>query len=130
MDSVGATSGPVRLLIADDHAFTRRGLRALLALVPSVDVVGEAEDGAAAVALAASLLPDVVLMDLEMPALGGIEATQAIMAAHPGTGVVVLTMHEDDASRAAAARAGAHAYLLKGTDGDGLVSAILAAGAR
>jgi DNA-binding NarL/FixJ family response regulator len=117
----------LRLLIADDHAFTRHGLRALLDLEPGVEIVGEAQDGAAAVMLAAALHPDVVLMDLEMPRLGGLDATREITREHPATGVVVLTMHSDDASKEAATRAGARGYLLKGTDQTQLLAAIVAA---
>lgn len=103
----------IRVLVADDHAGFRHGLVALLASDPGVEVVGEAEDGREAVRLAAGLLPDVVLMDLQMPGLNGIEATREVLARAPDVGVLVLTMFEDDASVFSAMRAGARGYVLK-----------------
>jgi DNA-binding NarL/FixJ family response regulator len=98
---------PVRILIADDHPMFRYGLRAVLSSDPATDLVGEAGTGDEAVALAAELRPDVVLMDLTMPGLNGVEATRQIMAVHPETNVLVLTMFDDSASVLAAIRAGA-----------------------
>ena len=118
----------LRLLVAEDHPVYRDGLRALLASMPDVDLVGEAEDGDAAVRMAHELTPDIVLMDLGMPGRNGIEATRAITASRPGTGVLVLTMFEDDDSVFSAMRAGARGYLLKDADRDELARAIDAIG--
>jgi DNA-binding NarL/FixJ family response regulator len=107
-------SEPIRVLVADDHPIFRGGLNALLESVADMDVVGEATTGAEAVELAGSCRPDVVVMDLNMPGLGGIEATQRIIETIDGVHVLVMTMHEDDEAVFAALRAGAHGYLLKG----------------
>jgi DNA-binding NarL/FixJ family response regulator len=104
----------IRILIADDNAEFREGLRGLLAAQPDLAVVGAADTGAAALVLAARTLPDVVLMDVQMPGLNGIEATRRLVAASPHVGVLVVTMFEDDDSVFAAMRAGARGYLLKG----------------
>jgi DNA-binding NarL/FixJ family response regulator len=119
----------LRVLIADDHPAFRAGLRLMLAGAEGVEVVAEAETGAQVVELAERELPDVVVMDLRMPELDGIEATRRIVRQHPGVGVVVLTMFEDDESVFAAMRAGARGYLLKGADQDELLRAIRAIGA-
>lgn len=103
----------IRVLVADDHAGFRHGLVALLASDPDVEVVGEAEDGHEAVRMVVRLSPDVVLMDLQMPGLNGIEATKAVLAEAPHVGVLVLTMFEDDDSVVSAMRAGARGYVLK-----------------
>ncbi len=103
----------LRLVLADDHAVFREGLRAVLSVEPGMEVVGEAATGAEAVALATELQPDVVVMDLKMPVLNGIEATRQVVAASPHIAVLVLTMFEDDESVFAAMRAGARGYLLK-----------------
>ena len=108
--------GPLRLIIADDHHAFRDGLRALLSTVEGMSVVGEAAAGDEAVARAARLQPDVLLMDVNMPGLDGIEATRRVVAASPHIAVLVLTMYEDDDSVFAALRAGARGYLLKGAD--------------
>jgi DNA-binding NarL/FixJ family response regulator len=108
------TTERIRILVADDHAVFRAGLRGLLASVPGTEVVGEAATGDEAVAQAAALQPDVVLMDLQMPGLNGIEATRRIVAASPELAVLMLTMFEDDDSVFAAMRAGARGYVLKG----------------
>jgi len=105
---------PIRILIADDNPEFREGLRGLLAAQPDLAVVGEAATGAEALALAVRTLPDVVLMDLQMPDLNGIEATRRLAAASPHIGVLMVTMFEDDDSVFAAMRAGARGYLLKG----------------
>ena len=104
---------PVRLLIADDHPLVRSGLRALLAATEDLEGVGEAATGEEAVALAASLQPDVIVMDLRMPGLNGIEATRRIVQTHPQMRILVITLFEDDDSVFAALRAGARGYLLK-----------------
>jgi DNA-binding NarL/FixJ family response regulator len=114
----------LRVLIVDDHPVVRSGLRALLASLPDVDVVGEAADGAGAVELAAQERPDVVLMDLGLPVLDGVAATREISARAPGVAVLVLTMHEDADTVGAALRAGARGYLLKGVDQETLLSAL------
>ena len=118
-----------RLLVADDHPAFRRGLELMLSDVDDVEVVGEAETGTQAVALAEQLLPDVVLMDLRMPDLDGIEATRRLTRRPPAPAVVVLTMFEDDDSVFAAMRAGASGYLLKGAEQDEIVRAIRAVAA-
>ena len=104
----------IRILVADDHAPFRDGLRALLETVPDAEVVGEATTGDEAIALAASLQPDVILMDVKMPGLNGIEATRHILSTSPHISILVVTMFEDDDSVFAALRAGARGYLLKG----------------
>jgi DNA-binding NarL/FixJ family response regulator len=104
----------IRVLIADDHPFFRDGLRMLLDATPDTELVGEASDGEQAVALAAELQPDVILMDLRMPGGSGIEATRRILEGNPETGILVMTMVEEDDSVFAAMRAGALGYLLKG----------------
>ncbi|MDP8931386.1 MAG: response regulator transcription factor [Actinomycetota bacterium] len=117
----------VRVLIADDHPPFRAGLQALLSTTEGVEVVGEAPDGDSCVHAAAQLQPDVVLMDLHMPGLDGIQATRQIVERLSDVTVVALTMLEDDASVFAAIRAGARGYLLKGADRDDIVRAIHAA---
>src|SRR5438094_1183361 len=117
---------PIRVLIADDHPMFRDGLRVLLDATPDTTLVGEAADGDEVVRLAATLAPDVILMDLKMPGLNGIEATRRIVQASPHVGVLVITMFEDDDSVFAALRAGARGYLLKGADKDEMLLAIRA----
>jgi len=107
-------STAIRILIADDHPLFRAGLRALLESVPDTDVAGEATSGHEAVELARTLAPDVVVMDLNMPDLNGIEATRQIAQENHEIHVLVMTMHEDDESVFAALRAGARGYQLKG----------------
>jgi len=105
---------PIRILIADDHPHFRDGLRALLASDSSLEVVGEAGDGEEAISLAADLQPDVILMDLGMPGVGGIEATRRILRTSPHIAILVISMFEDEDSVFAALQAGARGYLLKG----------------
>ena len=116
----------IRTLIADDHPAFRAGLRLMLATSEEIEVIGEAEDGTQVLALAAELAPDVVVMDLRMPGIDGIEATRQLVAARPDVGVVVLTMFEDDESVFAAMRAGARGYLLKGAEQDEILRGIRA----
>ena len=120
---------PIRILIADDHEVVRQGLRTFLELDPELDVVGEAADGREAVHLAQRLRPDVVLMDLLMPELDGIAATQLIRSELPDTEVVALTSVLEDAAVVGAVRAGAIGYLLKDTHAPELRQAIKAAAA-
>jgi NarL family two-component system response regulator LiaR len=103
----------ISVLIADDHPFVRHGLRTYLETLDDLEVVGEASDGAEAVELAGRLLPEVVLMDLVMPELDGVEATRAIRTASPATKVIVLTSFDDDEKVFPAIKAGAAGYLLK-----------------
>ena len=120
---------PLRVLIADDHLLFRDGLRALLKAAPDTELVGEATTGEEAVALAAELQPDVVLMDIQMPGGNGIEATRRIVHDSPHVRVLMVTMYEDDNSVFMAMRAGARGYLLKGAKYDEVLRAIRAVGA-
>ena len=115
---------PIRVLIADDHAVVRQGLRMYLALDAGVEVVGEAADGQEAVAMCAALAPDVVLMDLLMPRMDGIAATRAIRAGGAGPEVIALTSVLEDGSVGEAVQAGAAGYVLKTTDAAELRRAI------
>jgi DNA-binding NarL/FixJ family response regulator len=112
-DQGGEPVSPVRVLAADDQRVVREGLAMLLGLLPGVEVVGTAADGEEALALAAELRPDVVLMDLRMPRVDGVEATRRLRAAHPSVSVVVLTTYADDRSVIQALQAGAVGYLTK-----------------
>jgi len=114
----------IRVLVADDHPVFRRGMRAILGAEPDTELLGEATNGEEAVTLALELRPDVILMDLNMPNLNGIEATRRILQASPDTAILMLTMFEDDKSILAAMRAGAHGYVLKGADGAEMLRAI------
>ena len=109
----GSSAAKVRVLIAEDQALVRRGTSVLLSLEPDMEVIGEACDGIEAVSMAKQLRPDVVLMDLHMPRLGGVAATREITRDLPGTQVLVLTTLNDDETVFEAVRAGAHGYLLK-----------------
>lgn len=114
----------LRILLVDDHPLVRNGLRALLSSMTEMTVIGEATNGEEAITQAAELQPDIILMDLHMPGLNGIEATRRILQASPRIGILVLTMLEDDASVFAAMRAGARGYLLKGADQTDVLRAI------
>lgn len=117
-----------RVLIVDDHSTFRLGLCALLGSEPGITVVGEAASGPEAVAAAAALRPDVIVMDLSLPGIDGIQATEQILRGLPDTGVLVLTMFEDDGHLAAAIRAGARGYLLKTARHQEIVRAVHAVG--
>jgi DNA-binding NarL/FixJ family response regulator len=119
----------LRVLVVDDHDEFRTGLEALLTAAESVEVVGTAADGRRAVQLALELQPDVILMDLHMPGVNGIEATASIVSSSPHIGVLVLSMMEDEDSVFAAMRAGARGYLLKGARRGEIVRSIEAVGA-
>lgn len=114
----------IRVLVADDQAITRSGLQTLLAAQENMQVIGEARNGEEAVALAESLQPDVVLMDMRMPGINGIEATRRIHRSSPHISILVLTVFEDDTVVFPAIRAGARGYLLKDTEQDELIRAI------
>ena len=120
---------PIRVLIADDHGIVRQGLQMYLGSDPEIEIVGEARNGAEAVALAHQLRPDVILMDLLMPVMDGIAATAAIRRELPDTEVVALTSVLEDAAVVEAVRAGAIGYLLKDTEADELRRAIKSAAA-
>ena len=118
----------LRVVIADDHVVFRDGLRALLTSAPETELVGEASTGEEAVTLVARVQPDVVLMDLQMPGLNGIDAARRIAQSSPRVNVLMLTMFDDDASVFAAMRAGARGYLLKGAKHMEMLRAIRAVG--
>jgi DNA-binding NarL/FixJ family response regulator len=107
---------PIRVLIADDHVLFREGVNAILRSVPDVELVGEAGTGEEALALTSDLKPDVILMDIQMPDLNGVDATERILKTHPDVGIIIVTMLEDDDSLFSAMRAGARGYVLKGAD--------------
>lgn len=117
---------PIRVVVADDQTVVREGLVLLLGLLPGTEVVASAADGAEAVRLVAEHAPDVVLMDLRMPRMEGVEATRLITRNDPGTGVVVLTTYSDDASVLDALRAGARGYLTKDADAQEIARALAA----
>jgi DNA-binding NarL/FixJ family response regulator len=116
----------IRVLIADDHPLFRDGMRGLLDSVADAEVVGEATTGEEAVELSEKLQPDVILMDIKMPGINGIEATREILHTSPHIGVLVVTMFEDEDSVFAAMRAGARGYLLKDAKGEEVLRAIRA----
>ena len=116
----------IRVLIADDHAFYREGVRAFLNNTTDIEVLGEAGNGEEAIFKASELAPNVILMDLKMPGINGIEATRRIHEADSKIGILILTMFDDDDSVFAAMRAGARGYLLKDADKDEVVRAIVA----
>ncbi|HEX6507250.1 MAG TPA: response regulator transcription factor, partial [Chloroflexota bacterium] len=118
----------LRVLIADDHPFFRRGLSNLLSTLPETEVIGEASTGEEAVALAELLQPDVIIMDLQMPGTNGIEATRRIVQTSPHIGILVVTMFEDDHSVFTAMRAGARGYVLKDSEEQEMLRAIAAVG--
>ena len=126
MTDQNTPSDPIRVVLADDHTLFREGVASLPERAPDIQLVGEAATGENAIHLAGELLPDVVLLDLQMPGMGGIEATRALVRENPRVGVIVLTMFEDDESVFAAMRAGARGYVLKDADRGSLLRAIRA----
>lgn len=115
---------PIRLLIADDHTMVRQGLSQICDAEPDIQVVGQAADGQEAWRLAQLVQPDVVIMDINMPVLDGVQATRHITEAQPGIGVIILTMYRQNQYVFEAIKAGARAYLLKDADSDELLRAI------
>ena len=122
MSGEGAVS--IRLLIADDHALVRSGLRSMLEREPGIEIVGEARNGREAVELCRSLRPNLVLMDVRMPEMDGLEATRAIKRELPETGVLMVTMHENRDYMLEATKAGAAGYVLKDASRNELISAV------
>jgi DNA-binding NarL/FixJ family response regulator len=122
------TTEPLRVLIADDHPLFRDGLRALLASESELKLLGEASTGDEVIELAETFQPDVIIMDIQMPGINGIEATRRIIQASPHIGILIVTMFDDDPSVFAAMRAGARGYLLKGAKHDEMLRAIKAIG--
>jgi DNA-binding NarL/FixJ family response regulator len=116
----------IHVIIVDDHPVFRGGLRALLSAVPGMEVVGEAQDAESAMAMVEQLQPDVVIMDLQLPTISGIEATRRIQETSPHIGILVVTMFEDDYTVFAAMRAGARGYVLKDANEDDILRAIQA----
>ena len=117
---------PIHVLIADDHRLYREGVRKMLSVAPDIEIVGDAVSGEEAIAQALALQPDVILMDLKMPGVNGIEATRRILYASPRIGVLVLPMFETDETVFAAMRAGARGYLLKDVDQEDVIRAVKA----
>jgi len=117
---------PVRILIVDDHTLFRDGVRAILKAVTDFEIIGEAATGEEAIDKVLTLKPDLVLMDIQMPDMNGVEATQQILKKHPQIGIIILTMLEDDDSLFSALRAGARGYVLKGADKAEMVRSIRA----
>jgi DNA-binding NarL/FixJ family response regulator len=118
---------PITVLLVDDHAMIRVGLRSILQMEPDIQVVGEAEDGESATRLAESLRPNVVVMDIHLPGIDGIEATRRVRLASPQSAVIVLTMHDTDEFLFSAIREGAVGYLLKSLPSVEVVRAVRAA---
>jgi DNA-binding NarL/FixJ family response regulator len=118
------TATPLKVVVADDHPMIREGLRSVLRALPDFELAGEAGTGEEAVAAATATQPDLVIMDLHMPDLDGVQATTRILAARPHVGVLVLTMYDDDQMLVAALKAGARGYLLKGANHDEIARAL------
>jgi DNA-binding NarL/FixJ family response regulator len=126
MNQEGGSNKPTSVVVADDHALFRYGLKAMLANAEGFEVVGEAATGEEVVEKVAFLRPDIVLMDIQMPGINGIEATRRVLERNPNIGVVVVTMFEDDDSVFAAMRAGARGYILKGADAKEVLKVVAA----
>lgn len=118
---------PIRILLADDHTLFRRGIRTILDQMPDIEVVGEAAAGDEVVSTARELVPDVILMDIKMPVISGIDATRQILQENPHIGVILVTMYDDPESAFAGMRAGARGYVLKEAEPEDLRRAIEAA---
>jgi DNA-binding NarL/FixJ family response regulator len=118
----------VRILLADDHPLFRQGLRSLLDTLPDLEVVGEARTGEQAIMLAQTVQPDLVIMDIQMPDMNGIDATRRLTQTMPHLAILIVTMFEDDASLFAAMRAGARGYVIKDAEPDDMLRAIAAVG--
>ncbi len=118
---------PIRILLADDHTLFRKGIRTILEQVPGVSIVGEAATGQEVVAQARELVPDVILMDIKMPVMSGIDATKIVLQENPHIGVILVTMFDDPESVFAGMRAGARGYVLKEADPEELWRAVEAA---
>jgi DNA-binding NarL/FixJ family response regulator len=116
----------IRVVVVDDQAIVREGLVTVLSLLPDIEVLGQAGDGRAAIELIEAVMPDVVLMDLRMPVLGGLEATRIVSQAHPEIGILILTTFADEASIVDVLQAGARGYLTKDADRAEVASAIRA----
>lgn len=116
----------IRILVADDHALFREGLQALFSATPGIEIVGEATGGKETIVLAEKIRPDIILIDINMPDIDGIEATRRILRTNPTIGIIMVTMIEDDASLFAAMRAGARGYVLKGAHHQELLQIIQA----
>ena len=119
-----AAAGAMRLLIADDHDLVRRGLRGLLRREPDLEIVGEAKDGREAVEMGLSLVPDLILMDVRMPGMDGLQATRAIKGERPEIGVLMVTMHDDPDYMLEAIKAGAAGYVLKDASWEDLITSV------
>ncbi len=124
MKGIPVTSAPIRVLLIDDHTLFRSGVRALLARQADIEVVGEAENGHEGIKLATALRPDVVLLDLNMPGLSGVETLHLLLQDCAGLAVVMLTVSEDASDLTQALRAGARGYLLKNINAEFLIQAI------
>ena len=114
----------IRVMLVDDHAVVRSGLAAFLMAFDDLELVGEAGDGAEALSMCGRVKPDVVLMDLVMPQMDGLEATERIKAQYPTTGVVMISIHDDEEKQVQAKAAGADSFLAKGTETETLIQTI------
>ena len=124
------TTTPVKVMVVDDHPLLREGLRSVISAVPGFELVAAAATGSEAITAAAVHRPDVVVMDLNMPDLDGVQTTTQLLAAHPDMAILILTMYDEDELRRAALRAGARGYLLKGATHTELVQALRSLGRR
>lgn len=124
MTAAAAPGPPIRVLLVDDHTILRDGVRSLLEREPDIEVVGEADDGVEAVEKAGTLTPDIIIMDMVMPRMGGLEATQRIKEQHPDIRILILSMYDDDEYVLQIIQAGASGYVLKRVASSELVRAI------